>query len=281
MDEPVPVEPAPHGRAGRNLGSAVAVGVVLGVGFVLVPLLYLPWLFTVVVTVALLIGLHELEQAFAARGVRLVRWPVAVGTVAVVLLAYAVGPVAMIAAYGATVLVVLGVRLVGGTEGFVVDVGASVFALSYTALMGGFVSLSLDAPDGPWRVITFIVLTICSDIGGYAAGVLAGRHPIAPAISPKKSWEGLAGSLVLQAVAGVLLFVLLLDAPWWQGLVTGVVMTLTATAGDFVESAVKRDLGVKDLGTILPGHGGLMDRLDSLLPNAFVSWALFTWFLGS
>lgn len=281
MDEPVPAETAPHGRAGRNLWSAVAIGVLLGVGFVLVPMLYAPWVFAPVVAVALVIGLFELEQAFAGRGVRLVRWPLAIGIPAVVLVAYAWGPVAMLAAYGTTILVVLAVRLFGGPGGYVVDVAASVFALSYTGLMGGFVSLTLDAPDGPHRVLTFIILTICSDIGGYAAGVLAGRHPIAPLISPKKSWEGLAGSLVLQAVAGVLLFVYLLDAPWWQGLVVGVVMTVTATAGDFVESAIKRDLGVKDMGTILPGHGGLMDRLDSLLPNAFVSWALFTWFLGA
>lgn len=280
MDEPVPAEPATHGRAGRNLWSAAAVGLVLGVGFVLLPVLFAPWLFPPVVAAALVIGLFELEQAFAGRGVRLVRWPLAVGTVVVVLAAYAWGPVAMLVAYGVTIVTVLAVRLFGGPDGYVVDVGASVFALSYTGLMGGFVSLTLDAPDGPHRVLTFIILTICSDIGGYAAGILAGRHPIAPSISPKKSWEGLAGSLLLQAVAGVLLFVYLLDAPWWQGLVVGVVMTITATAGDFVESAIKRDLGVKDMGTILPGHGGLMDRLDSLLPNAFVSWALFTWFLG-
>ncbi len=131
------------------------------------------------------------------------------------------------------------------------------------------------------RVVVFILLTICNDIGGYATGVLFGKHPIAPQISPKKSWEGFAGSVLLQGVVGVLTFVYLLDAPWWQGLVTGLVMTVTATAGDFAESAIKRDLGVKDMGTFLPGHGGMMDRFDSLIPNAFTSWALFTIFLGS
>jgi phosphatidate cytidylyltransferase len=285
VDEPTPDlgpgTPSRYGRAGRNLWSAIAVGLVLGVGLTLVPLLLLPWVFAVVVALALLIGLYELEQAFAGRGIRLVRWPLAIGTPAVVLLAYFFGIEAMLAAYAATVLLALVVRLAGPTQGYVADVGASAFALSYTALMGGFVALSLDATDGAYRVLTFIVLTICSDVGGYAAGVVAGRHPIAPSISPKKSWEGLAGSFVLQAVAGVLLFVYLLDAPWWQGLVVGLVLTVTATMGDFVESALKRDLGVKDMGTLLPGHGGLMDRLDSLLPNAFTSWALFTWFLGS
>ncbi len=132
----------------------------------------------------------------------------------------------------------------------------------------------LASSQGGDRVIVIVVLTICSDIGGYIFGVLMGRHPMAPKISPKKSWEGFAGSLIFQAVAGVLLFVYLLEAPWWQGLVTGVVLTFTATAGDFVESAIKRDLGVKDMSNLIPGHGGLMDRLDSLLPNIFVGWLL-------
>jgi phosphatidate cytidylyltransferase len=270
-----------HGRAGRDLWAAIGVGLFLGVGLVLVPMLFLPWVFSVIVAVALMIGCYELEQAFRARGVNLVRWPLAIGTPAVVILAYFYGITAMLTAFAATALLAFAVRLLGPIEGYVADVTATVFALSYVALMGGFVSMTLAAPLGPQRVITFVVLTICSDIGGYAVGVLAGRHPIAPRVSPKKSWEGLVGSLLLQSVAGVLLFVYLLQAPWWQGLVTGLVMTVTATLGDFVESALKRDLGVKDLGRILPGHGGFMDRLDSLLPNAFVSWALFTWFLGS
>jgi phosphatidate cytidylyltransferase len=104
---------------------------------------------------------------------------------------------------------------------------------------------------------------------------------MAPAISPKKSWEGAAGSIVLQVAVGVATFTWLLQAPWWQGVIAGIVMMISATAGDFVESAIKRDLGVKDMGTMLPGHGGVMDRLDSLIPNAFTSWALFTLFLGS
>jgi phosphatidate cytidylyltransferase len=146
--------------------------------------------------------------------------------------------------------------------------------------MAGFAALMLASSQGGDRIIVFVALTICSDIGGFAAGVLFGKHPIAPKLSPKKSWEGFAGSLLLQAVVGVGLFVWLLEAPWWQGLVVGLVLTVTATAGDFVESAIKRDLGVKDMSNLLPGHGGLMDRLDSLLPNAFMSWLLLRVFLG-
>lgn len=283
MDEPTPPAdpdaPAPYGRAGRNLWSAVAVGVFLG-ALVLLPMFFAPWVFPIVVSVALLIAARELELAFAVRGVHLVRWPLAVATPAIVILAYLFGMTAMLATFGAALLVVLAVRLVGDTEGYATDVAASVFVLSYTALMGAFVSLQLAAGSGPKRVIAFVVLTVCSDIGGYAAGVLAGRHLIAPRISPKKSWEGLAGSLVLQAFAGVALFVLMFDAPWWQGLICGLALTVTATVGDLVESALKRDLGVKDMGTVLPGHGGVMDRLDSLVLNAFASWVLFRFFLG-
>lgn len=283
MDEPTatpePGAAAPYGRAGRNLWSAVGVGLFLG-ALVVVPIVFAPWTFSVVVAVALLIAAHELESAFAGRGVRLVRWPLAIGTPVIVIGSYAFGMTGMLVAYGVSVLAVLGVRLVGETEGYAREVAASVLVLTYTALMGGFVSLQLASGSGPKRVVAFVVLTICSDIGGYAAGVLAGRHPIAPRISPKKSWEGLAGSFVLQAVAGVGLFVYLFHAPWWQGLVCGIVLTVTATVGDLVESALKRDLGVKDMGTVLPGHGGVMDRLDSLVLNAFASWALFRFFLG-
>jgi phosphatidate cytidylyltransferase len=111
--------------------------------------------------------------------------------------------------------------------------------------------------------------------------VLFGRHPIAPNISPKKSWEGFAGSLAVQVAIGVAAFIWIFEAPWWQGLIMGAVLTVTATAGDFAESAIKRDLGIKDMGTLLPGHGGLMDRLDSLVINAFAAWALFALFLGT
>lgn len=274
-----PPNPEPYGRAGRNLWSAIAVGLFLG-ALVLLPMFFAPWVFPIVVSAALLIAAHELESAFAGRGVHLVRWPLAVATPAIVILAYFFGMTAMLAAFGAAVLAVLGVRLAGQTKGFAADVAASVFVLTYTAVMGAFVSLQLAAGSGPKRVVAFVVLTVCSDIGGYVAGVLAGRHPIAPRISPKKSWEGLAGSFVLQVIAGVALFVYLFGAPWWQGLICGIVLTVTATVGDLVESALKRDLGVKDMGTVLPGHGGVMDRLDSLVLNAFASWALFRFFLG-
>jgi phosphatidate cytidylyltransferase len=229
----------------------------------------------------MVISAQELRGALANRDIHIATVPVYVGVAALPQAAYWWGPLPFIAVFGATVLVIMGWRLAAGPDRYVADTAASLMVTSYLGLMAGFVGLMLDSSQGGARIAVFVVLTICSDIGGYVAGVLLGRHPIAPRLSPKKSWEGFVGSLVLQGAAGILLFVLLLDAPWWQGLVTGLVLTVTATAGDFVESAIKRDLGVKDMSSLLPGHGGLMDRLDSLLPNAFMCWLLLLVFLGS
>ena len=272
--------PAPASRAGRNLPAAIASGVALAVVVVL-SLIFVKWLFALVVIATLLVAVHELVGAFQGVGIRIARTPVYAAGALVPAAAYVWGMPALLAGTGIAVLAVLIWRIRRGYESYVRDVTASMFIVAYLPLMAGFLMLTLAADNGPMRVVVFILLTICNDIGGYATGVLFGKHPIAPQISPKKSWEGFAGSVLLQGVVGVLTFVFLLDAPWWQGLITGLVMTVTATAGDFAESAIKRDLGVKDMGSFLPGHGGMMDRFDSLIPNAFTSWALFTIFLGS
>lgn len=267
-------------RAGRNLPAAIASGVALGV-VVIVSLAFLPGLFVVVVIGTMLVAVREVIGAFAGVGVRVARTPAYAATLAVPAVAYVGGPVALVTATGIAILVALVWRMRRGYEGYVRDVTASVFTIAYLPFMAGFLSLTLAADNGPARIVTFILLTISNDIGGYATGVLFGRHPIAAQISPKKSWEGLVGSVLLQATVGALAFTFLLDAPWWEGVIAGLVLTITATAGDFAESAIKRDLGVKDMGSFLPGHGGMMDRFDSLIPNAFTSWVLFTLFLGA
>ncbi len=267
-------------KAGRNLPAAIAVGVALGV-VALVTLFLQPWLFIALACVCICIGIWEITNAFANTGVRIARTPLYIGAVACSAATYQWGIDAQLVTFGTLVVFILLWRIRRGVDGYVKDITASIFTAAYLPFMVGFLMLTLDHSDGAQRVIVFISLTISNDIGGYVAGVLFGKHPIAPGISPKKSWEGFAGSLLLQAVVGAWLFVWLLDAAWWQGVITGLIMTVTATAGDFAESAIKRDLGVKDMSKLLPGHGGLMDRLDSLIPNAFVSWALFYFFLGS
>lgn len=267
-------------KAGRNLPVAIAAGVFL-VALIVASLAWHKWLFIVLAVVALWIGVTEIANGFAARNIRILQWPILVAIPLIGWAAYVHGTTAYLGIFAGLVLVIMVWRLTEGTDNYVRDTTASVFVAAYIPLMLGFAVLTLSAADGAWRIVAFIALTIGSDIGGYAVGVLFGKHPMAPTISPKKSWEGFAGSILFQVAIGVVLFITVLNGMWWEGALVGVLMTVTATLGDFIESAIKRDLGIKDMGSIVPGHGGLMDRLDSLIPNAFVSWALFTLLLGS
>ncbi len=278
--EPTAAQPAaPKSKAGRNLPAAIAVGVGLG-GLIIASLVFYKYLFAVLVTVAMLIAVWELYNAFLHNDIKIARTPLYVVAIVGPTLAYLYGVTAHLAVFGAFVVVALMWRIRRGTEGYVADATGSLFVGFYLLFMVGFVMLMLREPDGVTRIVAFIAITICNDIGGYAAGVLFGKHPIAPQISPKKSWEGFAGSVIMQVAVAIPIFIIGFDEQWWKGVIFGVVMSITATAGDFIESAVKRDLDVKDMSNILPGHGGLMDRLDSLIPNAFVAWALLTWLVG-
>ena len=270
----------PKIKAGRNLPAAVASGLVLAL-LVIVSLVTIKWLFGVLAVAALLVAVHEFVSVLRSKGIHVARTPVYIATAAIPSVAYLWGLQAQLAATGIAILAVMLWRLRRGAQGYVADISVSVMLVAYLPFLAAFLMLTLSADNGPWRVFVFILLTVSNDIGGYAVGVFFGKHAIAPQISPKKSWEGLFGSVVLQSIVGIVAFIYIFDAPWWQGLIAGVVLTVSATGGDFIESAVKRDLGVKDMGTIVPGHGGIMDRLDSLIPNAFVTWVLFSIFLGS
>ena len=262
-----------HGRAGRNLPAAIGVGVSLGLT-VVASLFFVKDLFVAVVVIALLIGMWELTRAFTTASIRVPILPVAVGGTAMLLSAFYADMEATAFAMALTVIATLVWRLADGADGFVRDVSAGLFVLAYLPLMGVFVLLMLDESDGPWRIVAFIVATIASDTGGYIAGVLFGKHPMAPTISPKKSWEGFAGSLLFGIGAGVAVVVLALEGDWWAGVVLGVASVVMATLGDLSESLIKRDIGIKDMGDLLPGHGGLMDRLDSLIMVAPVAWVV-------
>jgi phosphatidate cytidylyltransferase len=261
------------GRAGRNLVAAIGVGVGLG-AVVLASLLIERHWFIPVVALAVAVGTWELAGALRRGADIRVPLPVLlVGGQAMVWLAWPFGAMAVAIAFAATALGVLLWRMPAGAEHYVRDVTAGLFAAAYVPLFASFATLMTVQPDGAARVLTFVLCVVASDVGGYTAGVLAGRHPMAPTISPKKSWEGFAGSLVTGMVAGALSVLFLLHGPWWAGVLTGALLVVSATTGDLIESLVKRDLGIKDMGTLLPGHGGLLDRLDSLLPTALVAWA--------
>jgi phosphatidate cytidylyltransferase len=180
-----------------------------------------------------------------------------------------------------TVVVVAAARLFGPhPERIAQDVVVGAFVAVYVPLLAASAVLMAGADDGADRVVVFILAVVLSDTGGFAAGVRFGRHPMAPTVSPKKSWEGLAGSLVAATVGSAIIVPLLLGAQWWQGALVGLVGVATATAGDLAESLLKRDLGVKDMGSLLPEHGGIMDRLDSLLPTAPVMALVLAAILG-
>jgi len=283
--EPVPMAPVPpperRTRAGRNLPAAIGVGLVLGV-VILVSLYVWRPAFVAVIVAAVVLGGWELSHAFASDRVRVPVVPLAAGSVAIVVSAYAGGSEAMLVALALTVLAVMLWRAPENAAGYVRDVSATAFAALYVPFLAGFASLMLAQDDGADRVVTFIVLVVLSDVGGYAAGVLFGKHPMAPSVSPKKSWEGLGGSAVFCAAGGAVAFPALLDgAAAWQGALVGVAVMVTATLGDLGESMIKRDLGIKDMGSLLPGHGGIMDRLDSLLPAAPVAYLLLSWLVPS
>jgi phosphatidate cytidylyltransferase len=267
---------------GRNLPVAIGVGLGLG-GLVLLTLLTIKATFLIYMGVALAVALHELDTALRTRGIRIPVIPVALGGAAMLTSAYWAGGGAVAAAFALTVVVIFGWRLFGGTEGYVKDVSAGVLAVAYLPLLGSTVSAMLASADGGRRVLAFIILTICSDIGGYFAGITLGRtgaHKLAPAISPKKTWEGLAGSAVASIGAGAIVLPVSLHGYWWQGVITGAAAVVAAVLGDLVESMIKRDLDIKDMGSLLPGHGGVLDRLDSLLVCAPVVWLLLALFLG-
>jgi phosphatidate cytidylyltransferase len=265
-------------RTGRNLPVALAVAVVLG-GLALLTLFTLKATFLALVAAAVGFALWELSRALGTRGIALPLIPIAAGGAAMLALAYWSGEQATLAAFALTVVVLLAWRLRGGATGYVRDVTAAVFALAYLPFLAVFVPLMLARPDGSRRTLIFVALAVCSDAGGYFAGILLGKHPMAPGISPKKTWEGLAGSVLLGVTAGAILLVTLLHGHVWQGVILGAAAVAAATLGDLAESMIKRDLEIKDMGSVLPGHGGVMERIDSLLIVAPVAWLLLTVFI--
>ncbi|MGA5704210.1 phosphatidate cytidylyltransferase [Peterkaempfera bronchialis] len=269
-------------RAGRNLPAAIGVGVGLG-AVIVASLLFVKVLFLVVVMAAVGMGVWELTSRLAERkDIRVPQIPLVAGSAAMLAAGYAFGPEGSAAALALTALVVLVWRMREAPEGYLRDVTAGIFTAFYVPFLATFVALMLHADDGPRRVLLFLLITVCSDTGAYAVGFKFGRHKLAPRISPGKTREGLAGGVALSMVAGALGMQLMIEGgAWWQGLVLGGCAAVVATLGDLAESMIKRDLGIKDMGTLLPGHGGIMDRLDSLLPTAPVSWLLFAAFVGA
>lgn len=266
---------AASGRAGRNLPAAITTALVL-IAAVGVPLFLAPPLFVVVVALLILGALWELGGAFARLGVSLTMAPLYVGAVGMLTCAWTLGPEALLFALYATFFACVAWRILDPEpKGRILDVLASVFAAVYVPFLASFVVLIVKDFEDPWIVLLYVALVVANDTGGWAAGVLFGRHPMAPRLSPKKSWEGFAGSLVLASTVGAL-GVWALGGHWWAGLLAGIGACLVGTLGDLLESLIKREVGLKDMSQLLPGHGGVLDRVDALLMVAPLMHFVFT-----
>jgi phosphatidate cytidylyltransferase len=277
---PVEEPPKKVSRAGRNLPAAIAVGVLMGGGLIAI-LLFAPYVWLGVVALAIAIATHEVTRRLREAGYAIPIVPLLIGGQATLWLTWPFGPAGALGGFAGTVVVCMIWRLVGqglnhAPQNYLRDISATVFLATWVPLFASFGGLLIYPDDGAERVLCLMLGVVFSDIGGYAAGVLFGKHLMAPAISPKKSWEGLGGSLLFGVTASVLAVVFLLDKPWWAGVALGLMLVVTGTLGDLVESQFKRDLGIKDMGTLLPGHGGLMDRIDGMLPSAVATWIVVT-----
>lgn len=275
-------------RAGRDLRAAIAVGAGIG-GVLVVTLLFAPRVWVAIVAAAILVATHEVVRRLREAGYVIPVIPLLAGGQLTVWLTWPFHAAGALAGFGITVVVCNFWRLFmqdnskrpepfagSPSANYLRDASATVFLAAWVPLFASFGVLLVYPHDGAGRVFCLMITVVASDVGGYAVGVLFGKHPMVPAISPKKSWEGFAGSLVLGITAAILTATFLAEKPPWIGAVLGVVLVLTCTLGDLVESQVKRDLGIKDMGRLLPGHGGLMDRLDGVLPSAVAAWAVLT-----
>ncbi len=272
--------PKKASRAGRNLPAAIGVGAVLG-GIAIWTLLFAPMGWLPVLAVAIPIATYEVVRRLREAGYALPAIPLLIGGQAMIWMTWPYGAAGLLGAYGGTIVVCMVWRLVGQglreqPVNYLRDISAAVLLATWVPLFAGFSALLIFQDDGGIRTFTVIVTVVFADIGGYVAGVLFGKHLMAPAISPKKSWEGLGGSLLFGISAAVLSVAFLLDKPAWVGVPLGLMLVITGVLGDLVESQVKRDLGIKDMGRLLPGHGGVMDRIDAMLPSAVAGWIVLT-----
>jgi phosphatidate cytidylyltransferase len=258
-------------KAGRKLGPSIVVSLSL-IALVWFALVYRREVFAVVVAIAVLLGIREIVRAFSVRGIYISVVSLAVGAVALTYATWNGGAAGLAIATAIAIPLLLIQLLTKGPEGFVQSATATTFSLLYLPFLAGFLILLAKPTTGLERVMTFVVLVGCNDTFGYIVGVLFGKHPLVPVISPKKSWEGLIGSLVFTVIGGSLAFRYILDTHWWVGAIVALMIVFTATCGDLIESSMKRDLHLKDMGTLLPGHGGILDRLDSVLISAPALW---------
>lgn len=269
-------------RTGRDLILAIIIGLTLG-ALLIASLIFVKWPFVLFTLAAAVLGIFEFGRALTNAGRRFDVVPQVALAALLVLAGWFLDPwLHWVATFAAVALVIVW-RLVGqmaARDGRVYgdvlsDVLVAGFAQLYVAFLASLCVVLLRQPGGEWWVLAFIIIAVAADTGAYATGLMFGKHPMAPKISPKKTWEGFAGAALAAMIAGVLLGMLMIGLPWWAGLVFGIVILATATVGDLAESMIKRDLGIKDMSSWLPGHGGVLDRLDSILLSIVAALTLY------
>ena len=274
MDDLHSINDAINRRAGRKLLPSIAVS--LGILAIIFGALKInPILFAIFVWAAIVLAIREIVRAYATGNINLPVFPLYVAATGIMAATWYGNIEGLSVSLAVAIPNVMVYLLLQSPKDFVKRSSAAVFAIFYIPFLAGFVLLLAHADSPISKIFTLVVLVSFNDTFAYFSGVLFGKHPMAPEISPKKTWEGLAGAIVATTIGAALVFVYVLDDRWWLGAIVGVLGVITATCGDLIESAVKRDLHIKDMGTILPGHGGILDRVDSLLFTAPSVWFVF------
>ena len=261
-------------RAGRKLLPSILVSLSL-LTLIFGSITLEPKLFLALICIVIMLGVRELTHAYRAGGIELPDLPIMAVSLVILLASWFGGTEGLAVSTGLSIPILMFFLLLISQKDFIKRSTSAVFAVFYLAVLGGFILLVANDADGGKRILALVILISCNDTFAYFAGVLFGKHKMAPTISPKKSWEGLIGGLIASLIGGALVFHYAFETNWYVGSAIGVMTVVTATCGDLIESAIKRDLAIKDMSNLLPGHGGIMDRLDSALFTAPAVWFAF------
>lgn len=258
-------------RAGRKLLPSIGVSIALFL-IVWASLAFYRVIFAAIVALAMVLGVREMVSALKRADINLSFPALFVASIGMASAAWFGGVNGLAVATAIALPSLLALLLPKGPENFIRNASAYSLTLIYIPFLAGFLILLARPQNGFERMMTFVVLIACNDTFAYFTGLAFGKHTMAPKISPKKTWEGFIGSLIFTTIAGAFAFHYILDAQMWLGAIAGLLVVITGTSGDLIESAIKRDLAIKDMGDLLPGHGGVLDRIDSILFAAPALW---------
>ena len=261
-------------RAGRKLIPSIFVSLLL-LGLIFGTIAIAPLLFFALIWIVIMIGIREIAHAYRKGGIDLPDYVLMIAATVLLVATWSGNTQGLAVSAGLTIPILMFVLLLISQKDFIKRSTSAVFITFYLAVLGGFILLLANDQDGALRIFALVALIACNDTFAYFAGVLIGKHKLAPSISPKKSWEGLIGGAVAAVIGGAAIFHYLFETNWIIGAAIGLMTVITATCGDLIESAIKRDLAIKDMSNLLPGHGGIMDRLDSALFTAPAVWFAF------